>query len=838
VLVAFLSLSTARGLADTQSVKDGPPSTFKTGVTQMEVAVVVRDHLGTFVRDLQTQDIELYEDKVRQDIANLIRVDVPTSSDEHVARVALRPASIIAPADRRVYLVVLDDLQISPEHTDATRRAVSKFIQRSLAPTDLVGVVFTSGVKNGTSDFTADHKQLLTVIGTFAGRKELVTARREDPRAEYAAWQAAQAREFQTSSSSDGLGSAGSSRGAGQQGMSGQSQQMDAGKFQGMAEFQRRVMDPGQSAQDANVARQALVSMDTLRRLADAMGRISLPRKSILYFSQGLDYDVDDVTGRTSTSASSVRAAMQAAISLATRNNVAFYAFDPRGVVMNEVGYGAKQDNANARALRCLQQLATETGGFAATGSNDLTAAYDRLVQENSQYYVVGYYPAKPKDDGKFHKIEVRIRGRSDVSVVTRRGYFAVDGKRERKEQREREKLERKARKQNPAANVATADPGASPGAVAGVSPAANPATSPTPVQTIATSSPAALVAPPTADEPHASTNPESPATAATTSSTASAAAAASEASTASPSSPSSPALSAQTMEADNAKQTAAMTAQLADLLGSSVVTPGMALRLKSVSFDESGQKTAVYVHVVVDGGVPFREYDKRFTNVVVSGLTALDQQGLAAGTTQAVLSLNLSPKEAEAIRKTNTGWALRFDIDPGRYHVRVAAAESVGGQKGSLFFDVDVPNFRGDMTVNALIVKSQSHTRGLSSSAGPMDARGVPMVGSATNSYTQRDTLRASAEIYARKPQPTIVTTKLLTAAGAIVMEFTEDFAAKDFHERVCYAYKTLPLASLDPGPYILRYEARPTNDSLPMVVRDVKFSVTGEETQTAARP
>ena len=55
-----------------------------------------------------------------------------------------------------------------------------------------------------------------------------------------------------------------------------------------------------------------------------------------------------------------------------------------------------------------LRTLSEETGGFAVVGRNDLANAYDRIVADNSSYYVLAYYPPSDKRDGKFHKIDVQ----------------------------------------------------------------------------------------------------------------------------------------------------------------------------------------------------------------------------------------------------------------------------------------------------------------------------------------------------------------------------------------------------------------------------------------------
>ena len=41
--------------------------------------------------------------------------------------------------------------------------------------------------------------------------------------------------------------------------------------------------------------------------------------------------------------------------------------------------------------------------------SNDLAGAFERVVADNSTYYLLGYNSSNPKQDGSFRKIEVRV---------------------------------------------------------------------------------------------------------------------------------------------------------------------------------------------------------------------------------------------------------------------------------------------------------------------------------------------------------------------------------------------------------------------------------------------
>src|SRR6185503_3046726 len=101
------------------------------------------------------------------------------------------------------------------------------------------------------------------------------------------------------------------------------------------------------------------------------------------------------------------------------------------GVVSDEPNLGLGLQSA-MNELRLsqdsLRELADETGGFASVNRNNVDEAFDRLVADTSSYYVLGYYPANERRDGRFRKIEVRVT-RPGVTVRARRGYVAPRGR-------------------------------------------------------------------------------------------------------------------------------------------------------------------------------------------------------------------------------------------------------------------------------------------------------------------------------------------------------------------------------------------------------------------------
>src|SRR5207302_752452 len=71
-----------------------------------------------------------------------------------------------------------------------------------------------------------------------------------------------------------------------------------------------------------------------------------------------------------------------------------------------------------------LRVVADETGGFAVLNQNDFRDGFSRILEDNSSYYVLGYYPTNEKLDGRFRNLQVKVL-KPGLKVRTRRGYVA-----------------------------------------------------------------------------------------------------------------------------------------------------------------------------------------------------------------------------------------------------------------------------------------------------------------------------------------------------------------------------------------------------------------------------
>jgi Ca-activated chloride channel family protein len=85
-------------------------------------------------------------------------------------------------------------------------------------------------------------------------------------------------------------------------------------------------------------------------------------------------------------------------------------------------------DNANVRDLiaeRRMQEFSSQTGGAAyiPKSVSELDDAFAQISADLAQQYILSYYPAADKRDGRFHIIAVSVKTRPNVRVRARKGF-------------------------------------------------------------------------------------------------------------------------------------------------------------------------------------------------------------------------------------------------------------------------------------------------------------------------------------------------------------------------------------------------------------------------------
>jgi VWFA-related protein len=144
------------------------------------------------------------------------------------------------------------------------------------------------------------------------------------------------------------------------------------------------------------------VVITALQALVMHLSGLREGRKTLLVVSQGIPLMFDV----------SLEPDFQQLLREANRGNVVIHTLDPRGLGM---GPGAHST---------LHRLAAETGGRAIVNTNDLSRGLERVVRDASHHYLIGYAPTREMNDGKFHRLAVKVKRRG-VRTVARRGYWA-----------------------------------------------------------------------------------------------------------------------------------------------------------------------------------------------------------------------------------------------------------------------------------------------------------------------------------------------------------------------------------------------------------------------------
>ena len=168
--------------------------------------------------------------------------------------------------------------------------------------------------------------------------------------------------------------------------------------------------------------------------MARFLSSINGRRKALVLISEGIDYNIFDPFNLPR--ASGILDETRQAIAEATRSNTSIYAVDPRGLdsPIADAGIYELQDdlslgfdnpyNRLMLSQYSLRTLSDETNGFAAINSNDFDRMFERIVAENSTYYLLGYYPTNTERDGRYREIEVRLKNPT-LRVRARKGYVA-----------------------------------------------------------------------------------------------------------------------------------------------------------------------------------------------------------------------------------------------------------------------------------------------------------------------------------------------------------------------------------------------------------------------------
>ncbi len=367
--------------------------------------VVVRDKkTGQPVRGLKASDFSVTENGKPQAITSFDFQTVDEAARLNEATVSGKAPTIAQMLDRslgatpdqlrdhRLIVLFFDTASMQPEDIDRAVDGAKDYIDKKMAPADLVAVASLGTTLSLDHDFTADKAALLRTVAKFNG-----------------------------STDSQGLAAGGTT-----------------GSTDGTADDASSFAADDTEYTNLNTDRE----LYAIQTIAKSLERVD-QRKSMLYFSGGL-----------SRNGIENQASIRSATNAAARANMAIYTVDTRGLqalpplgdassgsVRGTGAYSgatmqAKLDS-NAGSQELLNTLASDTGGKAFLDSNDFSPAFQQIQHDTEAYYILGFRSTDPRKDGAFRKLTIKLN-RQDAKLEYRPGYYApADFQHQKTEDRE-----------------------------------------------------------------------------------------------------------------------------------------------------------------------------------------------------------------------------------------------------------------------------------------------------------------------------------------------------------------------------------------------------------------
>src|SRR5512139_3375780 len=156
-----------------------PPPTFKREVEVVTVDVVVANKAGNPITGLKREDFTILDEGVPQTIVNFDVVTSPGEPAPAAPRPVERPRVATNTAPRlpgRTFVVVFDNINMSPLNTQRAKAAVVAFLEKGLRDGDRVMIAATAGGAWWTATMPEGREDVVTILKGLEGRRFVTAA--------------------------------------------------------------------------------------------------------------------------------------------------------------------------------------------------------------------------------------------------------------------------------------------------------------------------------------------------------------------------------------------------------------------------------------------------------------------------------------------------------------------------------------------------------------------------------------------------------------------------------------------------------------------------------------
>lgn len=244
----------------------------------------------------------------------------------------------------------------------------------------------------------------------------------------------------------------------------------------------------------------------------------------------------------------------------------------------------------------------------------------------------------------------------------------------------------------------------------------------------------------------------------------------------------------------------------------------GIPMRATAVQFRLAERKALVSLVVEVDiAGFAFEEKGGALHDVVELSAVAIDHYGRVQGTSRREFVLGLRPRTHQFMLRAGFRAMMALELPSGSHQLRIVASESGAGQGGSLFYDLEIPEYdNSELRMTPLVVTSALESR-VPVACEETDKQKVGLLPATRRQFSRLDELIVLAEVYppARSgPKPPVIEMAMAVRAmdGQAVFEAREERGGVEFTGRRAFIeYRVeVPLSGLAPEDYVIEVEAR----------------------------
>lgn len=435
-------------LAPAPAAAQQPPpdaqAVIRAGVAEVLLEVVVRDRRGRLVRNFKPEDLEIYENGVKQDIRAFRLAGVERRRTERAETPVSAPAAAAqtprAMPLRAVNLLCIVFHNLDPVNRTRALRMAETLLKEDLPPNTLAAVFTLDDYLTPVSAFTDQKQDLLAAVQqAFSGRAldfadasvAVLTANPTMFTVEALVNMTAQSASVTDRVAGGEVSrlvvpradvsmstSANTNRGFRAR------ERVDMAHVTGSRAFDQIETMVSQFSQLPG-RKSVILASGGLLTTGDPDSYGKLLAKANAANITVYSFDPTELDETTDTQAAKIALSQVAEVSRSQTN---------LNASLQERRQQSRQGDALEVAVRssdlraALRELAEGTGGFLVANTSDFLKPFRRVLEEMEARYEVAYRPADLKLDGRLRTIEVKTT-RKDILVESRTGYFALPAK-------------------------------------------------------------------------------------------------------------------------------------------------------------------------------------------------------------------------------------------------------------------------------------------------------------------------------------------------------------------------------------------------------------------------